>query len=105
MIGHSLMYHPAGLEGILKHPIVAKRFGAPEHEHMRRGLTTELFNSRGVHGFSGGKDETELVKSYRSRADQFDLAKFTRIATSLRGLAEGYERDAERDAKRDPFGD
>jgi len=99
------MYHPAGLEGILKHPIVAKCLDAPKHEHMRRGLTTEVFNSHGVHGFSGGKDELELVKSYRSRADQFDLAKFTRIATSLRGLAEGYERDAERDAKRDPFGD
>ena len=105
MIGHSLMYHPAGLEGILKHPNVAKCLDAPEHEHMRRGLTTELFNNRGVHGFSGGKDELELAKSYRSRADQFDLAKFTRIATSLRGLAEGYERDAERDAKRDPFSD
>lgn len=103
MIGHSLMYHPAGLEGLLKYSIIAKCLDAPEHEHMRRGLTTELFNSRGVHGFSGGKDELELAKSYRSRADQFDLAKFTRIATSLRGLAEGYERDAERDSKRDPF--
>jgi hypothetical protein len=105
MIGHSLTYHPAGLQEILKYPAVAKCLDALEHEHMRRGLATELFNSRGVHGFSGGKEELDIAKSYRSRADQFDLSKFTRIATSLRGLAEGYERDAERDAKRDPFSD
>jgi hypothetical protein len=105
MIGHSLMYHPAGLEEILKHAAVAKCMDAPEHEHMRRGLTTELFNSRGVHGFSGGKDELQLAQDYRSRADHYDLARFTRIATSLRGLAEGYERDAEREAKRDPYSD
>lgn len=105
MIGHSLMYHPVGLEGILKYPAVAKCLDAPEHEHMRRGLTTELFNSRGAHGFSGGKDELEIAKSYRSHADHFDLARYTRVATSLRGLAEGYERDAERDCKRDPFSD
>lgn len=103
MIGHSLMYHPAGLEGILKHPAVAKCIDAPEHEHMRRGLTVEIFNSRGVYGFTGGKEELELAKNYRSRADQYDLATFTRIATSLRALAESYERDAERDSKRDPF--
>lgn len=105
MIGHSLKYSPAGLEGILKYPAVANCLDASEHEHMRRGLTTELFNSRGVHGFSGGKAELELAENYRSRADQYDLAKFTRIATSLRGLAEGFERDAERETKRDPYRD
>ena len=105
MIGHSLMYHPAGLEGIMKFPAVAKCLDAPEHEHMRRGLTTEIFNSRGVHGFTGGKEELELAENFRLRADQYDLATFTRIATSLRSLAEGYERDAERDAKRDPYND
>lgn len=105
MIGHSLLYHPAGLEGILKYTSVAKCLDAAEHEHMRRGLTTELFNTRGVHGFSAGKEESELAKLYRARADQYDLAKLTRIATSLRGLAESYERDAELEAKRDPYGD
>lgn len=105
VIGHSLMYQPAGLQGILEYPVVAKCLDAPEHEHMRRGLTIELFNRRGAHGYSGGKDELEIAKNFRIRAHQYDLAKFTRIATSLRGLAEGYERDAERDAKQNPFSD
>ena len=103
MIGQSLIHSPAGLGGILNYPSVAKCLDAPEHEHMRRGFTLALFNSRGVHGFTGGKEELELARHYRGHAEKFDLAKFTRIATSLRGLAEGYERDAEREARRDPF--
>jgi len=102
MIGHSLVYSPAGLEGMLRYPAVAGTVDAPEHDHIRRGLTIELFNQRGVHGFSAGKEELELAASYRAYADKYDLAKFPRIATSLRSLAESYERDAQREAKRDP---
>lgn len=105
MIGHSLTYHPAGFEGILLYPAVAKALDAPEHDQMRRGFTLELFNRRGVHGFSAGKAELDLATQYRTHADKFDLSKFTRIATALRGLAEGYERDAQRESKRDPFED
>jgi hypothetical protein len=105
MIGHSLVYSPAGLEGILRYPVLAGTIDAPEHDHIRRGLTTELFNRRGVHGFSGGKEELELAATYRAYAEKYDLAKFPRIATSLRSLAESYERDAKREAKRDPLND
>jgi hypothetical protein len=104
-IGHSLIYPPAGLEGLLNYPIVAKCLDAREHDQMRRGFTLELFNSRGVHGFTGGKEELELARQYRAHASKYDLAKYTRIATSLRDLAESYERDAEREARRDPFDD
>ena len=90
---------------MLQYPAVAKVLDASKHDHMRRGFSVELFNHRGVHGFSSGKDELELAKRYRAYADKYDLAKFTRIASSLRGLAESYERDAAREAKRDPFND
>lgn len=105
MIGHSLTYPPVGLEGILQYPAVGRVLDALEHDHMRRGFTLELFNRRGVHGFSSGKEESELAANYRAHAEKYDLAKFTRIATSLRSLAESYERDAEREAKRNPFND
>jgi hypothetical protein len=101
MIGHSLVYSPAGLDGMLRYPAVAGTVDAPEHDHIRRGLTIELFNQRGVHGFSAGKDELTLAANYREYAEKYDLAKFPRIATSLRSLAESYERDAQREAKRD----
>jgi hypothetical protein len=32
---------------------------------MRDGYRTELFNSRGVHGFSAGREERELARKYR----------------------------------------
>jgi hypothetical protein len=65
----------------------------------------ELFNSRGVHGFTRGQDELKLAASYREHAAKYDLEGYSQIAATLRGLAEGYERDAERDAKKDPYGD
>ena len=104
-IGSSLIHHPVGLDGLTKYPAVAKCLDAPEHEDMRRGFTIALFNSRGVHGFSAGKDELKIAKEYRAQADKLDLQKLTRIATTLRGLAESYEREAERAAKSDPFSD
>lgn len=105
MIGKTLMYHPAGLVELLRLPVVAKALDAPEHDHLRRGLRMELFNSRGVHGFSRGQGELKLAASYQERATQYDLASYPRIAATLRSLAEGYEREAERDSKRDPYGD
>src|SRR5688572_19870310 len=105
MIGKTLMYPPAGLIEMLNLPVVAKTLDAPEHEHMRRGLGIELFNSRGVHSFSGGKEELELAREFRGHATNYDLAVYPRIAATLRSLAEGYEREAERDARRDPYRD
>ena len=114
-IGNCLMnvpgYHgddggePAGmrkLEVLLQHPIIAKVVDSAAHEHLRRGMITELFNSRGVHGFSHGKDEIEIARKYREFAVRLDAQRLPRIATSLRGLAETYEHDAEREKKREP---
>ena len=97
------MYAPAGLVEMLSLPVVAKTLDAPERDHLRRGLEMELFNSRGAFGFSGGKDELKLADDLRTCAAQYDLATYPRIAATLRGLAESYERDAERDAKSDPY--
>lgn len=88
---------------LLQLPLVAKAVNSQAHEHIRRGMTTELFNSRGVHGFSAGSEERRIAEEYRDHAARFDTAKLPRIATSLRGLAETYERDAEREVKRDPY--
>ena len=90
------------LELLLQHPLIAKVVDSAAHEHLRRGMTTELFNSRGVHGFSHGKEEGEIARKYRAYAMRFDEQKLPRIATSLRELAENYERDAEREKKREP---
>lgn len=105
MVGHCLVYPPAGLNGILQNALVARCLDDADHEHMRRGLTIELFNRRGVHGFTSGREEIKLAEDYREYANNYDLQGYTRIASSLRGLAEGYERDAIRESARDPYFD
>jgi len=104
-VGHTLVYAPAGLDAMLALPVVARALDAADHDHIRRGFQVELFNRRGVHGFTHGQEELQLAKTYREIAEKYDLAKYPRIAATLRGLAEGYERDAERESKRDPLED
>lgn len=102
-IGHCLMYPPAGLDGMISCPIILKIVDGHDQEHVRRGLTAELFNSRGVHGYSAGREELGIAEKFQKYASDYDLLKCTRIATSLRELAESYMRDSEREARRDPF--
>jgi hypothetical protein len=104
-VGQVLPYAPPDSTGLWIQKAVAEALNAKDAEEMRSGFTTELFNMRGVHGFSGGTDETELSKQYRERANALDDANFHRFATSIRELAVGYERDAKREAARNPFED
>jgi hypothetical protein len=98
-----LMCSMRRLKELLQYPLVLKTVDSQANEHIRRGMTTELFNSRGVHGFSAGAEERKIAEDYREHAARYDAAKLPRIAASLRGLAETYKRDAEREAKRDPY--
>jgi hypothetical protein len=84
---------------------VANILNQADNDEVRRGLTLECFNSRGVHGFTHGKAEREIATDYRSKAEAFELAGYPRLAISLRELAESYERDAAREEKRNPYGD
>lgn len=104
-IGKVLFYTQRFAKNLWLPNAVARILNKNDHEEMRRGLTIECFNSRGIHGFTQGKAEHELAEGYRSKADAFDLAGFPRLATSLRNLAESYEHDAEREEKRNPYGD
>jgi len=65
---------------------------------MRDGFVTEFFNSRGVFWASRGQEEREFGAKYRSKAEDVELHGFHRLAGSLRGLADSYDRAAERAA-------
>jgi hypothetical protein len=105
MLGHSLIYVPAEPDGLWIHRAAAAALNAKDAGDMRDGFRTELFNSRGVHGFSAGREEYELARKYRAQAESVEGAGFHRLATTLRELAESYERDAQRQLSRDPFED
>jgi hypothetical protein len=104
-LGQTLVYGPKDPDGLWIHRAIAKILNERDADVMRSGFTMELFNQRGVHGFSHGSAEAELAKKYHGMAEALELAGFSRFGAAMRGLAKEYERDAEREAKRNPFDD
>ena len=70
---------------------------------MRDGFTTELYNSRGVHEVSAGREEREIARKYRTQADEVEARGYHRLATALRSLADMYDREADHAEGRDPL--
>jgi hypothetical protein len=103
LIGTSFVYAPLGVEGLLKHTSAAKILDRSDFDEMRRGFTTGLFNLRGVHGYTAGKEELEISDTYHRFAEKFEMAGFVRIATTLRSLSESYKRESEREARQNPY--
>ena len=104
-IGHILTHVPSDPNGLWIHEAVAMVLNGRDKEDMRSGFTTELFNQRGVHGFTAGKEELELAQQNRDKAEDLEAKGFSRFATAMREFANLYERDADREANRDPYDD
>ena len=96
-VGEVLFYCPVDPQGLWIVQAVAKALNARDADEMRNGFRTEVYNSRGVHGIDpNGKPECELAEQWRQKADDLENAGFARFATTLRELAESYDREAER---------
>lgn len=104
-IGQVLPYAPPDPDGFWIHHVVAEALNAKEADELRSGFTREFFNQRGVHGFSRGQEERDLAANFSAKADALEEKGYQRVATAVRGLAKGYERDAELEAKRNPWGE
>jgi hypothetical protein len=105
-IGHVLNYTPPDPNGLWLHQTAAAALNARDADDMRDGFRNELYNSRGVHYVDpSGKPERELVAKYRAQAEAVEEAGYPRLATTLRELAEEYEREAERIVSRETFDD
>lgn len=108
-LGEVLIHAPSDANGLWIDATVASALNGRDHEHMRRGFSTAVYNSRGVHWVDPtGKPEKELAEEYRRKAENVENAGFQRFAATLRGVAMGYERDAERiivDHKKQPTED
>ncbi|MBY0265764.1 MAG: hypothetical protein K2W84_05080 [Burkholderiales bacterium] len=106
MAGHTLIYVPADPNGLWIHQSAADVLNAKDAEPMRNGFRTEMFNSRGVHWVDpSAKPERSLAQKYRERAEAADIAGFHRLATTMRELAETYDKEAERIISRERFVD
>ena len=94
-IGEVLFYAPRDMNGLWLES-VCELLDSKEDPDYRRGLEIRIFNSRGVYGFSGGKEEVELAEKWERVADHADSKGFSRLATTLRELAKSYREEAKR---------
>ena len=96
-IGEVLIHAPADPDGLWIHRAVATELNDREADKLRDGFGTGTYNSRGVHEVDpSGKPERELAEQFRNKAEEIENAGFQRFAVTLRGLADGYDQDAER---------
>lgn len=104
-IGKVLIHTPPDPDGLWIRRSVAAALNDREADDMRDGYRTGTYNSRGVHWVDPtGKPERELADQFRSQAEDVENAGFQRFAVTFRGLADGYDREAERiiDDHKDP---
>lgn len=96
-LGDVLVNSPEGPDGLWIHPVIAEAMNNRERSSLRDGYRTGIYNSRGVHTVDPeAKPERALAEKYRQRADQVENAGYQRLATTLRSVADHYDRDAER---------
>lgn len=96
-IGKVLTHSPSDPNGLWINKVVAGILNKKEFEDMRIGYSTGIFNSRGVHWIDPtGTPEKELAKKYYQQADDIELIGYHRFASTLRELADSYDREAER---------
>ena len=102
----TLIHVPPDANGLWIHCSAAAALNAKDAEDMRSGFQAELYSSRGAHWVDPtGKPERELADKYRAQAEAVEGAGYHRLATTLRELAESYDREAERVSARERFND
>lgn len=97
-VGQVLIHCPPDSNGLWVHHAAATALNAKDGEEMRVGFRIGLFNSRGVHTFTAGREERQLAEKYRAQANEVESCGYHRLANSLNELATSYEREAEREA-------
>ncbi len=95
-IGRVLIYSPADPDGLWIHRVVATPLNAEDAEELRTGYAAGLVNARGAHWIDPtGKPERELAGKYRREASEVEDAGYHRLATTVRQLADDYDRQAD----------
>ncbi|MCP4218091.1 MAG: hypothetical protein GY765_25840 [bacterium] len=96
-IGEVLVHSPADPDGLWINRAIAEALNDRDAKAMRDGYSSGIYNARGFHEVDPtGKPEKELAEKFRRKAEDVENAGFQRLAGTLRGLADTYEREAER---------
>ena len=96
-IGQILFYTPADNSGFWINKDIAEILNTEEYEAMRRGYSSEIINSRGVHTVDPtAKPEFDLAAMYHKQADECRSAGFNRLALVLDDAEQFYQDEAKR---------
>ncbi|WP_375057401.1 hypothetical protein [Zobellella sp. DQSA1] len=96
-LGDVLIHSPEGPNGLWIHPVIAEAMNNRDRSSLRNGYSTSVRNSRGAHTIDPeAKPEKALAEKYRGKAEAVENAGYQRLATTLRDVADSYDRDAER---------
>lgn len=92
-IGQALYYAPRDENELWIEPVCAL-LDSKEDPEFRQGLSIRIFNSRGVHGFSAGKEELALAEKWERIASNAENEGFSRLGVTLRNISKSYREDA-----------
>ena len=101
-IGQVLFYAPRGQDDLWEQSVCSVLDEA-DHEGLRRGITSEIMNTRGVFTYTGGADELKIAEHWYRMANLAEEKAFALLGQELRRLADSYKRDSEREAKNNPY--
>lgn len=97
-IGHVLFYSiDLDPKGLWIHRAAAELLDEKDNDYIRQGFTTEAYNSRGLHQVDpSGKQERDLAEFWRERARSIENLGLIHFSSSLKNLADSYDREADR---------
>jgi hypothetical protein len=96
-VGQVLFHCPPDPDGLWINRVAAEVLNSKDADEIRNGFATAIFNSRGVHSVDpSGKPELELSAKYRKQAEDAENAGYQRLAVTMRGLADFYDKEAKR---------
>lgn len=94
VIGRYLINSPEDKSGLWINKTVAKTLDRNNSVSMRSGYNMGIRNARGIHEVDEtGEAEASLRDKWQNRADEIEPLGFINLTTSLRELAETYERE------------
>lgn len=96
-IGQILFYSPADADGFWIDRNIAELLNQDEYEAMRRGFSSEIINSRGVHWVDPeAKEEFNFAKKYHDQSAACRISGYHRLANTLDEAEMFYQHEAER---------
>jgi len=96
-LGHVLFYVGSDPDGLWIQQSAMEILDEKNNEDLRHGFLSKVYNSRGMYSVDpSGRPERELADIWRKRADEVEKLGYIHFASSLKKIANSYEREADR---------